>query len=189
MIDDKAFAGIKHIAVVDANTVLWIGEQAFNDCENITFILHSSAFYIGDWAFKDCKSLEQSTISRKTKNVGKSIFYGCESLHTVRIEANGIETLTHGMFSGCSSIKEIEIPESIKTVESDAFISTRLIHLTIPSGVQSIENQALWGCNYLKAINVVNGNTYYEAAEGVLFDIPQPMNTSNTHITPKPQKL
>ena len=88
---------------------------------------------------------------------------------------NGIESITG--FNGCDGIKDIYIPESVKsigeyafnecynlrsvifeensqckTIGAYAFRSTHLTHIKIPSAVQCIEEDAFSRCSYLQEI-------------------------------------
>ena len=58
----------------------------------------------------------------------------------------GLDTVYNGMFSGCSSLQSITIPDSIRAIESDAFKDCSLLYsLTIPEKVTSIQANAFTG--------------------------------------------
>ena len=53
-------------------------------------------------------------------------------------------------FTGCSSLTQISIPNSVTSIGSYAFqICSSLTQISIPDGVTSIGNNAFFGCNSL----------------------------------------
>lgn len=66
---------------------------------------------------------------------------------------NGTERIESGCFNN-SNLVEINLPDSIKTVESLAFMYCRkLIKINFGNGLQQVKNQAFSGCNKLKHIH------------------------------------
>ncbi len=74
-------------------------------------------------------------------------------------------------FAHCSSLSNIEIPNSVTTIEYFAFYGcTALATLYLPENIKSLDNLAFSGCTNLTEINVSNINKYYKSLAGVLFD-------------------
>jgi hypothetical protein len=64
-----------------------------------------------------------------------------------------VERIEAGMFSSCSSLLSISIPESVKSIEFSAFVScTSLASITIPDSVQTIGMEAFQGCTRLASV-------------------------------------
>lgn len=64
------------------------------------------------------------------------------------------------MFSGCASLKSIELPSSLENIGEDAFDScTGLTNITIPDNVKSMEAHAFVNCTGLKSIVIGSGVT------------------------------
>ena len=57
------------------------------------------------------------------------------------------------MFSSCSQLKTIDIPESVASFGSYAFSNTGLTTITIPENVKSIGSNCFLGCTKLGDIN------------------------------------
>lgn len=58
-----------------------------------------------------------------------------------------------GAFAGCSSLTDITIPNSVKTIGSSAFYNcSNLTDITIPNSVTRIEDYAFYWCRKLKEI-------------------------------------
>ena len=68
-----------------------------------------------------------------------------------------------------SSLKDVVIPESVKTIGQRAFSGcSSLTNLFIPAGVETIEEGAFTGC--AATIEVAPENLNYVSDDGVLFD-------------------
>ncbi len=73
------------------------------------------------------------------------------------------------MFIDCNAIKNIKLPNTVTTIERDAFKNcTALTELTIPASVTSVLPSD--GCTALKAINSSPANGNYSSHDGVLFN-------------------
>ena len=60
-------------------------------------------------------------------------------------------------FEGCTSLMEIEIPSSVKTIKSSAFYNCIALEtLTLHSGLEYIYDNAFDGCISLSAVNIPN---------------------------------
>ena len=63
-------------------------------------------------------------------------------------------------FYNCEKLKEINIPEKVKTVQKATFKGcSSLLNLTIAEGVTSIEDSAFEGCSFLPIIKLPNSMT------------------------------
>ncbi len=73
---------------------------------------------------------------------------GCDEITSVEI-SEGITEMYFGAFGGCSNLKEISIPSSLKIVINDDFY--------------------FWGCNSLINVNVSEDNENFCSVDGVVF--------------------
>ena len=82
-----------------------------------------------------------------------------------------VTSIGDSAFRGCFSLRFIEIPKSIVSIEGLAFNEcSSLRSLTISESLTSIDNYALRGCVSLEAINVDGNNPVFCSIDGVLFD-------------------
>lgn len=76
--------------------------------------------------FVNCSKLEEIKLSPNHRSLGYRLFANCSSLKSIKFP-NGFEnfgngyTYTTGFLSGCSSLEEVEIPDSVTTITSRGF--------------------------------------------------------------------
>ena len=86
------------------------------------------------------------------KSIGKDAFAGCTGLRFVEIPES-VRTIELGSFNGCSSLEVVNIPKSVKSVGDYAFIAcTALKSVVISHGVERIGTSAFWNCYNLKLL-------------------------------------
>ena len=82
-----------------------------------------------------------------------------EKINSIVIE-NGVTSIGHSAFEGCSSLTSVTIPNSVTSIGSVAFAHcTALTSITIPNSVMSIGVNAFSGCSGLISITIPNSVT------------------------------
>ena len=72
----------------------------------------------------------------------------------------GITNIPDGLFSGNEYITEVKIPDSVQTIEANAFNScSNLTSITLPNSVTSIEHNTFYGCSSLTSITIPSSVT------------------------------
>lgn len=100
-----------------------------------------------------------------TNNViGSHMFYGLENLSSIELPSNIIE-IGFCAFSGCTSLKQIEIPKTCKKIETWAFRDTGLSSLNIPLNVSEIDWGIIQGCKSLIDLSVDKSNKIYDSRD------------------------
>ncbi|MCD8090748.1 MAG: leucine-rich repeat domain-containing protein [Clostridiales bacterium] len=119
------------------------------------YTVDSSVRCIHERAFKGCVYLTSIQISELNGELECDYaFSGCTNLETVTI-ADGIETIGEGMFMNCSSLKTIDLPDSVTAVESYAFKNcASLAEMTLGDNVLTIGKGAFSGCSGLNTLSV-----------------------------------
>ncbi len=161
-----------------------IGEGAFKYCTSIkTLDLPQSVTTIGNDAFSNLDSLKSFSVQQENKyykavdgvlfnfNLTELISYpdGIEKAkYTV---PSGVTTIGRYAFDDCD-IKEITLPDTLKTISDGAFYECSNIEkIDIPASVTSISQSALlYGMSSLKEINVSEDNQWYSSYRGVLYN-------------------
>lgn len=157
-IKQTAFIGCVNLTTitVDENC------QSFDSRNNCNAIIEKST----NCLIVGCKS---SSIPSSVISIGKNAFAGCKGLTSVSIP-NSVTNIDGGAFCGCAGLTTIRVDEENSTYDSrnncNAIIETntnRLIvgcvNTTIPSSVNTIGENAFYGCTGLTSIDIPNSIT------------------------------
>ena len=97
-----------------------------------------------------------------------------EQITKVKVE-EGITLLDHGLFSDCTSMKDIELPSTIAWIEPGVFADcSSLESIDIPEniimigGVDDRFDMVFYGCSSLKRITIGEGNRSYISDDGAI---------------------
>lgn len=85
-----------------------------------------------------------------------------ESLTSVIIP-EGVTDIGEIAFYGCTSLREVILPQSLKTIREEAFGETSLREVFFPAGLELIGEKAFFSCNELHRINVPGASTVIES--------------------------
>lgn len=119
---------------------------------------------IGDYAFANCSNLKKVIMPESMKNLGTSIFSGCEALTSAGEIGSGADyefgwttEIPNYAFSGLSGLIEINLPDSIETIGNGAFSScVSLEEILLPDSVTILSSSLFNGCTSLKNIRFSN---------------------------------
>ncbi|ORX76707.1 hypothetical protein BCR32DRAFT_248534 [Anaeromyces robustus] len=151
------------------NSVTSIGEFAFYECTSLTSItIPNSVTSIG-WSAFFGSAIISINIPKSVTLIEEGAFMGCSHLASFTIEdENPNYTLKDGVlfnkelttlirYPPKKSETEYEIPDSVETIEIEAFAyNTNLISITIPNSVTSIGLGAFYECTSLTSITIPN---------------------------------
>ena len=144
-----------------------IGNNEFKGCKFLQYVrLPETLTELGTYAFQDCSSLKRINIPAGIKILPIGLFHSCTSLIDILFDDNSQLEIIDGepkidefgssgqhcsgansAFCGCTSLKTIKLPQSIKEIRECAF----------------------WGCTSLQDINLgeltnlttIKGTRYY----------------------------
>ena len=147
-IGNNAFYGCRGLtSITIPNSVTSIESGAFLYCSGLTSItIPNSVTSIRNGAFEGCSGLTSVTIGNSVTSIGYGAFEGCTSLPII----NNIR------YADCYAIEAIDKSLTTYTFnEGTKFIGSRvfsgcsdLTSVTIPNSVESIGDYAFYGCNY-----------------------------------------
>ena len=101
--------------------------------------------------------------------LGEEEFSGCENLSSI-ILPNTIVTIEGNAFYDCYALTNITLPASVKKLADAAFVGcTGLTTITIPAKVEEVGYGVFIGCSKLKSIEVDAENPHYQSVDGVLY--------------------
>lgn len=156
-----AFEGTTLKSIVIPEGVTLIDNSAFSDCKSLeTVSLPNSLERIYPLAFQN-SNISSISIPAGVKGIGENAFYGCENLSTITV-SNGntkydsrdncnalIETATNTILRGSSSTV---IPNSVTTIERNAFRGLKIAKIVIPASVKNIGQWAFQDCKSLTTV-------------------------------------
>ena len=153
-----------------------IGALAFNVCSNIECVEIQgnnkravNETKLGPAVFASMSSLSEIIMPSTIKVIPRFAFSDCSSLKIVNLP-EGIETLEYMSF-GCNSgekstrISSIRLPNTLKRIESNAFTENHhLTTITIPENVEYIGAEAFKNCNNLMDVYFMGTKTIPQVA-------------------------
>ena len=128
---------------------------------------------IGKSAFAGCSALTDVVIGKNLKAIGSRAFSECTALKTISLENLTVvsdirDAIVHqsGMkfektelsyvFSGCTSLESVTLPEGILTLDSTFTDCTALKSVTLPSTVTTLRRTFEW-CSSLEGVSLPDG--------------------------------
>ena len=120
----------------------------------VTEIDIQDANNVGKSAFFGCESLQKVTIGGNVKSLGDSSFRGCVNLETVTVSGD-VSSIGLGTFYGCRNLTSVNILARVKSIGDNAFDNcSKLKTINLPEGLTSIGSQAFGYCSSLTSINI-----------------------------------
>ncbi len=90
-------------------------------------------------AFRDCQTVTKVVLPAGLTKLESDIFSGCTGLKEIAIP-EGVTSIGDGAFRDCEALTELALPQGLKKIESYAFIGcTGLSYIDIPDGVETID--------------------------------------------------
>ena len=153
----------------NADNKLDIHNNVFYYCKKLQSVsLPRGLETIAKQMFYYCESLESITIPNTVQNIATQAFYSCTALHTVNFEdvAEGETavpllfeegTSSSGVFSNCSALTTITLPERTTSIEKYVFKGSSIEEIGLPSTLETIKPYAFASLASLKKVTFPNG--------------------------------
>lgn len=122
-----------------------------------SFTVPSSVKNIRGYSFAGNSYLQKVTIT--AKKIGKQAFYNMDNLSDVTI-TDGAEVIADNAFREDSSLKNVDLPDSLTNIGSYAFSGSAIRTVNIPSGLKKLGYCAFGNCYKLKKFEGGNGKNY-----------------------------
>ena len=152
-IGQYAFSGCQNLeSVTLPESLTTLGSEAFRSCKSLKAVkIPFGVTVIPESCFRECSSLESVTISEGVTSIAGFVFYHC-NLNALTLPES-LEKIGGYAFTGNKSLKSVNIPAKVKTIETQAFNSCGLTDLVIQEGVQTIGYNT-FGSNSLKNLTL-----------------------------------
>ncbi len=138
-----------------------------NNSESSGYVIPSTVENISDDAFENCNNLETVTISASVKTIGNGVFFNCDLKNVVVSGDNAsYSNDAYGVlfnkdkseliyYPSGNSVSQYVLPETVKTVNSDAFHNaSNLSSVILPDGMQGIGDYTFLFCDNLEYIHI-----------------------------------
>jgi hypothetical protein len=171
-IPERCFYYCTNLVEIDISKALFIKDAAFLECYSLSVnvipaytCVSACAFMktgvenvtiediskVGEKAFSDCKSLKKLTINvpdgpaiATDLFIPEELAAHCTSLQTVTFTGHteNLSSIKTAAFRGTTMLKEISLPDSIRTIEQCAFCNSGIKNIHLPEDLRQIGNGA-----------------------------------------------
>lgn len=182
------------------SSVTSIRENAFHGTSIHQFTTYDNGqkyIWLGDWdstpavvtipegvttlegeAFRDNPMIQSVTLPSTIKKIGELTFLNCSSLKEI-IGLDAVDTIERRAFEECGNLnqllcynhgknclgwpgsemyQELTIPEGIESIDNEAFSGKRQIYeVVLPQSLKKIGKEAFYGCTKIKRIELPQG--------------------------------
>ena len=170
-ISDYAFSGCSDLtSITIPNSIQTWGYSVFSGCTGLTSVtLNCNTMVSRDDALTNIimksifgEQVKEYIIGDDVTSIGRYIFSGCSALTSITIP-NSVTSIGFGAFQNCPSLTSVNIPDGVTSIKTHVFLNCpALTSITIPNSVTSIGNEAFLGCTGLETIKFGNGLTKIE---------------------------
>ena len=129
---DYCFAGNDNLQEVNILSSSYMSTGMFSNCHSLETVnfKNNHTSYVYPKTFENCTSLKNITLPSKIWYISEEMFKGCTSLKSVKFNiydklSSMINLIQRNAFYGCSSLQELELPETIDSLDclDDACLS------------------------------------------------------------------
>ena len=151
----RGCAGLESITI--PNGVTYMGYDKFEGCASLKEINIPDDISVSWEDFKD------TALYKDVSNWENGVLYVSNHLVTAGVSGdyvvkNGTKEICDLAFKGCTSLKSVTLPDTLKSIGSYAFEKcTSLESVTIPGSVKTIGHEAFYECTGLKSVKFLEG--------------------------------
>lgn len=139
----KTMTALKTLDISGTNNKDFPEEQFRGSCLNLEAIVFPSQLEtIGEDAFYGENKLVTAILPSTLKDIGNFAFNGCTNLENIGSWPASATTIPRYCFGNCSKLQSFTIPEGVAIIKDRAFEGCSKFSSSIPSTVQSIDEEA-----------------------------------------------
>ena len=168
-IEKGAFSSCRHLEEVEIKAqITTLHGGIFSNCRKLKKItLPDTLKKIETQAFFSC-GVKEIVIPKSVTVIEKGAFFDCEELEKVVIKGK-IKTLKGSTFNQCPNLKKLNLPNTLKKIETNAISYCGIETITLPASVTTVENAAIASCTNLYQVICKGKNTEFD---GVFYGVP-----------------
>ena len=188
-LDSGAFRGCSSLTTVTLpNTLTHMGVEVFADCTALTSLTapyagmneagRDTVGYLFGGSDRIPHTLTSITVTKATA-IGSYAFGGCSSVEEVSLP-DSVKSIGYGAFDGCTKLTSLRLPAGLTQLGCDAFrncISLRSV--AIPAGVRTLPAGTFADCTGLQTVTLPDGleqietDAFANCTSLTLLDIPE----------------
>lgn len=135
-------------------------------CPNLTRVEFGNVLtVIGAYAFQGCSALSECYIPSGVIEIGSYAFYNCTSLEIADLSLPNLESLGSNAFNGVK-ISKVSNLGKITTINPNIGDKSVLREITLPNTIKTIENQTFYGYSALETITIEEGASGISVGSG-----------------------
>ena len=158
-----SFSGCDSLTeIVIPNSVSTIKERAFQSCENLTDVtLSENLEIINEAVFRFCKKLKSINIPDNITSIGQDAFENCNVLESINFNSSSkLSEIKSGAFQSCTSLQNFIIP-NVSIVGDYAFRGCSTItEINLPNSITSLGKEVFSFCSSLLAFFLLTDTVY-----------------------------
>lgn len=159
-IGSSAFSGCEKLTwgekeLVFPTELISIGGYAFSGCSELKKVsFPSNLTEIGSYAFRNTGLTEISLVERTNLTIGSNAFSGCANLEKADFTGTFLtdSEIASSLFSDCSSLSTLILPNDIVEIGKSAFKNTGLTTFTVPASVTTLGDNIFDGSLSLTSV-------------------------------------
>lgn len=140
------FSGTTIKSVKLPGTLIEISNSAFRGTPITEIVIPASVKRVQGSAFYNCSNLSKVVFEGDVIDEIGGCFQNCTALQSIKFPRRINERMSYDMFSGCTNLTEVTLPENITEIPQSMFEGCKkLTTVSIPAGVKKIGSQAFSG--------------------------------------------
>ena len=164
---------LKTVTVADNSQLESIGASAFyqnSNLESFTFEGSTALKTIGQAAFSNDTKLAKFDVPANVETIDRAAFDGTSSMKHVTFQAPAkIKKINEAAFQNANALENIILPDGLEEIQKDAFNKcTSLTEIGIPASVKTIDPTGFQQAEKLERFDVDKNNTVYSSVDGFL---------------------